>query len=225
MIDPTKPFRITLAWTDAPGSTTGNAYNNNLDLVVTIGGQTYRGNVFNGGVSVPGGAADFRNNVESVFLPAGVTGHFTVTVTAANINSDGVPGNADALDQDFALVIYNSSESAVLLAAAGSTLVAGNCAPALGVVDPGETVTMNLTLQNLGPSNTTALIATLLPTGGVSAQGAPQSYGVLPGNGAMATGRLPLLRPVIVGRLRRLCICRTARMITVIRFPVPWGLW
>ena len=30
--DPTKPFRVTLAWTDAPGSTTGSAWKNNLDL-------------------------------------------------------------------------------------------------------------------------------------------------------------------------------------------------
>ncbi|MFH4325347.1 hypothetical protein WAJ71_22645, partial [Acinetobacter baumannii] len=56
--DSTKPFRVTLAWTDAPGSTTGAAYRNNLDLIVTIGGQTYRGNVFSGANSTPGGAAD-----------------------------------------------------------------------------------------------------------------------------------------------------------------------
>lgn len=109
--DPTKPFRVTLAWTDAPGSTTGNAYNNDLDLTVTINGQTYKGNVFSGATSVPGGTADGKNNVESVFLPAGVSGSFAVTVKAANINSDGVPNEAPALDQDFALVIYNASET------------------------------------------------------------------------------------------------------------------
>ncbi|HYV49711.1 MAG TPA: S8 family serine peptidase, partial [Myxococcaceae bacterium] len=106
--DATKPFRVTLAWTDAPGSTTGNSFNNNLDLSVTVGGNTYLGNVFTGRNSVTGGAADIRNNVESVFLPAGITGPATVTVTATNINSDGVPGNASALDQDFALVAYNT---------------------------------------------------------------------------------------------------------------------
>ena len=40
VVDSSKPFRVTLAWTDAPGNTTGNAYNNNLDLTVTVGGQT-----------------------------------------------------------------------------------------------------------------------------------------------------------------------------------------
>jgi uncharacterized protein (TIGR03382 family) len=107
--DPSKPFRVTLAWTDAPGPTAGNAYLNNLDLTVTVGATTYRGNVFSGSASAPGGTADLRNNVESVFLPTFPAGQpITVTVTATNINSDGVPGNATPLDQDFALVIYNA---------------------------------------------------------------------------------------------------------------------
>ena len=109
--DPSKPFRVTLAWTDAPGSTTGNAYNNNLDLTVTIGGNIYKGNVFSGSASVTGGTADAKNNLESVFLPVGLSGSFVVTVTAANINSDGVPNEAPTLDQDYALVIYNAAET------------------------------------------------------------------------------------------------------------------
>ena len=105
--DSSKPFRVTVAWTDAPGNTTGAAYNNDLDLVVNIGGKNYKGNVFKGQFSTTGGKADGKNNVESVFLPAGLAGDFYVLVTAANINSDGVPNEAPALDQDFALVIYN----------------------------------------------------------------------------------------------------------------------
>ena len=107
--DSGKPFRVTLAWTDAPGPTVGNAYVNNLDLAVTVGGQTYRGNVFSGPTSIPGGTADPRNNVESVFLPAGTSGEFTVIITATNIAGNGVPGNSDPTDQDFALVIYNAT--------------------------------------------------------------------------------------------------------------------
>ncbi len=110
VMDPAKPFRVTLAWTDAPGPTTGNSYVNNLDLAVTISGQTYRGNVFSGATSITGGSADPRNNVESVFLPAGQSGLFTVHITATNIAGDGVPGNGDPTDQDFALLIYNGME-------------------------------------------------------------------------------------------------------------------
>ncbi len=107
--DPSKPFRVTLTWTDAPGSTTGNAYVNDLNLEVTVGGQTYKGNVFSGAFSATGGSADTKNNVESVTIPAGVTGSFEVRVVAANIAGDGVPGNADTTDQDFALTIYNAA--------------------------------------------------------------------------------------------------------------------
>ena len=104
-----QPLRVSLAWTDAPGPTTGAPYVNNLDLEVTIGGATYKGNVFSGGNSVAGGTADAKNNFESVFLPAGTAGNFTVTVRATNIAGDGVPGNGDTTDQDFALVVYNGS--------------------------------------------------------------------------------------------------------------------
>ena len=55
-------------------SATGAPWVNNLDLEVTVGGVTYKGNVFSGGNSVSGGVADTKNNVESVFLPAGATG-------------------------------------------------------------------------------------------------------------------------------------------------------
>ena len=61
---------------------------NDLDLDVTIGGQTYKGNVFTEDHSVPGGCYDGVNNMESVFLPAGgaVTSGapYTVVVRAMN---------------------------------------------------------------------------------------------------------------------------------------------
>jgi hypothetical protein len=138
-----KPFRVTLAWTDAPGSTTGNAYKNNLDLTVTVGGNTYKGNVFSGASSTPGGISDLRNNVESVFLPAGVSGAFTVTITAANINSDGVPNQAPSVDQDFALVIYNGQTGPV----APSVVTAPQSQNAL----VGDNVSFSVDVSGSGP--------------------------------------------------------------------------
>ncbi len=185
--DSTKPFRVTVAWTDAPGSTTGNAWNNDLDLTVTAGGNTYKGNVFNGAYSATGGTADGTNNVESVFLPPGFSGNFSVTVTAANINSDGVPGNGIALDQDFALVVYNGAPVAVpVVVNGGSTVTSQDCSPGNGAVNPNETVTMNFALQNVGASATGNLVATLLASGGVSAPSGPQTYG------ALAAGEAPV---------------------------------
>jgi hypothetical protein len=105
----TRPFRVSLVWTDPPG-TTNPALVNDLDLTVTIGGQTYRGNVFSGGVSTTGGTANNRDNVENVFLPSGIpTGTpFTVRISATALNGDGILGNSDSTDQHFSLVIYNA---------------------------------------------------------------------------------------------------------------------
>ncbi len=188
VVDSAKPFRVTLAWTDAPGNTTGNSYNNNLDLTVTIGGNTYKGNVFSGGTSVTGGTADGKNNVESVLLPAGVTGSFVATVTAVNIASDGVPNEAPTLDQDYALVIYNGSETiAPVINGDAPVLTAESCVSTNGAVDPDETVTMNFTLRNVGLANTANLVATLLATNGVTSPSGAQTYGALIAGGSAVT--------------------------------------
>lgn len=105
-----RPLRVTLAWTDAPGQpVAGSDAVNNLDLEVTVQGVTYLGNVMNGQLSVSGGLADQHNNVESVFLPPGISGPFTVRVIARCLAGDGVPGNSSLTDQDFALVINNAT--------------------------------------------------------------------------------------------------------------------
>jgi hypothetical protein len=183
--DTNHPFRVTVAWTDAPGSIVGKAYDNDLDLTVTIGGNTYKGNVFSGAYSTTGGAADAKNNVENVFLPAGVSGEFIINVTAANINAIGVPNSGNALCQDFALVAYNAAQvTEPFLTGAGATLTAESCLPTNGVIDPGETVTMNFALQNIGTVATSNLAATLLATNGILSPGAPQNYGALAVGGA-----------------------------------------
>jgi len=178
--DGTKPVRVTLAWTDAPGSTAGNAFVNNLDLEVTIGGQTFLGNVFSGANSTAGGSADTRNNVESVFIPAGVTGNFMVKVKATNIAGNGVPNNADPLDQDFALVVSNANESPASIVQGDTvTVTAENATPANQSPDPGETVTVNLTLQEVGNANSGTVTATLLAGGGIVPITTVQDYGTI----------------------------------------------
>jgi len=112
VFDPTKPFRVTLAWTDAPGVPgSGKQLVNDLNLEVTVMGQVYKGNVFSGPNSVPGGTADSLNNMESVFLPAGQTGTWSVVVRAADIAGQGVPNVGSDLGQDYALVVYNAAST------------------------------------------------------------------------------------------------------------------
>lgn len=183
-----KPVRVTLTWTDAAGSTSGNAYKNNLDLSVAAGGQTYKGNVFSGSNSVTGGSADLRNNSESVFLPAGTTGTVVVTVTAYNINSDGIPNYGTSVDQDFALVVYNGIEvQAPALVTAGSQITSESCGIGNGSLDPDEIVTVKFAIQNVGSADTTNVVATLLSTGNVGSPSGAQSYGALLAGGAAAT--------------------------------------
>lgn len=157
----TRPLKVTLAWTDAPGPTTGNAFVNDLDLVVTAGGVTYKGNVFSGGRSVAGGVADPRNNVENVFLPAGVNGRIKVSVVAKNLGGDGVPGRGDTTDQDYALFISNvgpAIASTAVLADAGRTVVpAGDMD---NFLEPGEPFTLAQKLRNVGNQTATSIAGT-----------------------------------------------------------------
>ncbi|MBK8287085.1 MAG: S8 family serine peptidase [Ahniella sp.] len=102
-----RPLRVALAYTDKPGAIGTSPQVNNLNLEVIVDGTTYRGNVFTGQFSTAGGTADAANNYEAVFLPAGTGSAIEIRVIGANIADDGVPGNADTTDQDFALVCDN----------------------------------------------------------------------------------------------------------------------
>ena len=187
--DPSQPFRVTVAWTDAPGNTFGKAYNNDLDLTVTVGGATYLGNVFNGAYSTTGGTADKVNNVESVFLPPGTKGATTITVTAENINSVGVPNNANEINQDFALVIDNAGAAQVpIIVAAGATVATQSLCEKNNAISPGESVTVNFLRckTRAGWGRVILLPHCWLETGwlGCSAQ---QAYGQLAPEGAAVT--------------------------------------
>lgn len=87
------PLKVTLVWTDYPGSTAATStLVNDLDLsVVAPDGTTYRGNVFAGGWSNTGGSADRVNNVENVFVFAAAAGTWTVSVTGYNVPSGPQP--------------------------------------------------------------------------------------------------------------------------------------
>lgn len=56
-----------------------------------------------------------------------------------------------------------------------------------GAVDPGETVTLSVALRNVGTADTTNLTVTLLSLGDVVPLSEPQSYGLMPGEGAIAS--------------------------------------
>lgn len=159
---PAAPLRVTLAFTDAPGPTSGNAYVNDLDLQVSAGGATYRGNVLVGGGSVTGGGFDPRNNLENVLLPAGISGPVTVSVIARNIAGDGVPGNADLTDQDFALIVSNAAPATTAnLVHDTATITDTGGGDGDGAPEPGETISLTERLKNVGNASATGIAGTL----------------------------------------------------------------
>jgi hypothetical protein len=109
--DPSKPVRIVLAYTDAPGAVGTSPQVNDLNLAASVGSATYLGNVFSGQWSVTGGVVDPFNNYEAIFLPPGVSEAIEISVTAFNVAGDGVFNSGDTTDQDFAVVCYNCSQT------------------------------------------------------------------------------------------------------------------
>lgn len=84
------PLRITLCWTDYPGSTSASkALVNDLDLTVTSpSGTVYYGNDF---TSPYNSAYDRLNNVENVFIANPEIGNYTVTVRGYNVPNGPQP--------------------------------------------------------------------------------------------------------------------------------------
>ena len=167
--EPSKPLKATLVWTDAPGAV-GSCPSlvNNLDLELLQNGKDlFRGNAMASGASVAGASADAINNVEQVIqmAPSGV---YTLTVRATAIAGDGIPGNADTTDQDFALVVTNAVVYSGPILAAGAITKSDVCggigAGNNGVIDPGETVTFSFPLVNTGGVSATGITATLGPS-------------------------------------------------------------
>ena len=172
IVNPSQPVKVTLAWTDPPAAVgPGPSLVNDLDLVVAAGGRRYLGNVLTGGASRTGGTPDTRNNVESVILPAGFSGRFSIKVGATNVPGDGVPGNGDTTDQDFALVVSNASAPSSwpqLTADQASTSDAGAGADHDGALEPGEAVSISSTVRNEGAATATGVSGTFSGAGGLT---------------------------------------------------------
>lgn len=112
-------------------------------------------------------------------------GSYTVSASAAGFGSL-TPANV-------AVTNGNTSNVNLCLAGipsvqtAGSVITGESCAPADNALSPGETVTLNFGLKNTGTGNTSNLVATLQPTGGVTSPSGPQNYGVLVAGGPTAS--------------------------------------
>jgi len=138
IVGSTERLKVTLVWAEPPAASGASiAYINDLDLeVVAPDNTTYKGNVFSGGVSVPGGSADFRNNVEQVHINNPSPGPWTLRVKATAVNQGAILGNPT---QGFALVAtgdFTVEPPGLVIFASGAP----------DIMSPGAPVSFNVTI-------------------------------------------------------------------------------
>jgi len=116
--DPSRPVKVTLAWTDPPGPIGSGGHPgaspiiNKLALRAELGGHTYHGGQeqIRNGWSIPDGpaGAEGNDNLQNIFLPPGTaSGTFRISVTALNVTTNCLGGGVIPPQQDFALVVVN----------------------------------------------------------------------------------------------------------------------
>jgi uncharacterized repeat protein (TIGR01451 family) len=164
---------------------TNNGPNNALDVIATaplpastvyVSGSASQGtvNVNNSSVVAALGALAPQAIARVTFaLSPLASGSITNTVSVTTSSSDPVLANNSATAVALAVA------PAPIIQTAGATLTAESFSPPNGAINPGETVTVALALTNAGIVDTANVVATLVPSGGVTAPSGPQAYGAL----------------------------------------------
>jgi subtilisin-like proprotein convertase family protein len=99
----------------------------------------------------------------------------TASVVAAS------PIEVDPSNNTSSLVVMANNPGLIIVPAASVLL--SESFPSTGGIEAGETVTVGFGLKNVGVADTTALVATLRNTGGVTNASPAQNYGVVTGGG------------------------------------------
>ncbi|MCX6923640.1 MAG: immunoglobulin domain-containing protein [Verrucomicrobia bacterium] len=111
-------------------------------------------------------------------------GKFSVAWASGTSSTNRLRDWLNPLNTGVTSVAGSDPNPVAIVTAAGSSLVTEGCTPTNGVVDPGEIVTVNFSLQDIGTGPTTNLVATLQATNGVATPSGPQAYGALVAGGA-----------------------------------------
>jgi uncharacterized repeat protein (TIGR01451 family)/uncharacterized delta-60 repeat protein len=146
-------------------------------------------------VSVDYSTADGTGKAGVNYVPTSGTFTFTNGDTAktfvVQVIDDGIPngdrtvllnlrnpiGNAVLLNPSAATLNIVETDGS-LIVPAGTALISES-GPVDGTIEPGETVGMLFAFRNATGTNTANLVATLMPTNGISNPSGPQNYGVL----------------------------------------------
>ena len=158
----TQALKITLVWTDRPGTLFSAPQVNNLNLVaVSPTVQTFLGNNFAGGASATGGTADNTNNVEMVLINNPTPGRWDIQVTGAEINV-GRQGYALVVSADLTTGLPTPF---IVFSAPG---LRSNLDLRFGDAAVGDIRDQELTITNLGPGNATVTFPPPPPPGNFS---------------------------------------------------------
>ena len=169
LVNPDRPLRVVLSWTDAvPELSAATKLVNDLDLSVSFGTSTWKGNVFSGGSSMIGGTFDTLNNIEQVILPTPQQGNYSITVNARLLGGDALPASPGNLQQDFALYVFNATDVSPI-GEVGFNAEVYTCDAQAGIVladgDLVDQGTATVQVQDLG--NGDSEIVTLTETSGL----------------------------------------------------------
>lgn len=105
-------------------------------------------------------------------------GNWTLAIT------DRVSGDTGMLVSATLKVLGSVASAPRIVVPTAPMLIAETNTPANSAADPGETVTFNLPMKNIGATNAANITATLLNIGGVTNASAAQSFGALDSGGS-----------------------------------------
>ncbi len=139
---------------------------------------------WNIGNMASGTSVAITNVLQSAAIPPGGK----PTILSSTFSVFGQPGDANTNNNVF--TVQNVAETpTVSIVPVSATLISQTGSPPNGAINPGDTVQVQLYLQNAGNVATTDLAATLLATNGVTLpSGNPQFYGALTPGGAPVGG-------------------------------------
>jgi subtilisin-like proprotein convertase family protein len=157
MDDTGEPLEVTLAWTDFPSTPAASIHLiNDLDLRVDGPSGGFVGNNFLHGVSLHGGAHDRLNNLEQVLIEDPAPGVYSITISPHAVPSGPQPFSLVVTGGRFTVTTGpRPSYYAHLVDDSGPN---GN---GDGVLDPGETATIPVTLWNSGDADATSVLGHL----------------------------------------------------------------
>ena len=139
------------------------------------------------------GGGQVNCSLGTLALASGATVTITVLPTQAGTITNIATVASTVTDQlqqnNTSILVTQVLPPSPVIVSAGTRLISESNLPPNGGIDPGETVTIDFAMQNVGTLPTANLVATLLNNASISGASAPKTYGALLPGGAAVTNR------------------------------------